>query len=131
MYRIYKRWPINIRKGSLRMKLLGLPRFLNYTSRANTTCNTLLRVSLGATAFAVLGSTLVGQTAQSVTPLGGVQRQIMSFGDSRSNAGTYKPLAQKFFGGGEYTTNLGKLWTQQVTVFYGDNLTLSFVGGAG
>jgi phospholipase/lecithinase/hemolysin len=51
--------------------------------------------------------------------------QIVSFGDSLSDVGTYAPIA-KLFGGGRFTTNPGQVWTQDVAQYYGDTLTAAY-----
>ena len=58
-------------------------------------------------------------------PAGGVNLQIVSFGDSLSDVGTYAPLASAV-GGGRFTTNPGQVWTQDVAQYYGGTLTAAF-----
>lgn len=58
-------------------------------------------------------------------PPGGVKLQIVSFGDSLSDVGTYAPLAGAV-GGGRFTTNPGQVWTQDVAQYYGDTLNAAF-----
>jgi len=64
------------------------------------------------------GSTTTG-------PAGGVHLQVVSFGDSLSDVGTYAPIASAV-GGGRFTTNPGQVWTQNVAQYYGDTLTAAF-----
>lgn len=59
------------------------------------------------------------------TPPGGVKLQIVSFGDSLSDVGTYAPLASAV-GGGRFTTNPGQVWTQNVAQYYGDTLSAAY-----
>lgn len=59
---------------------------------------------------------------------GGVQLQIVSFGDSLSDVGTYAPFASTL-GGGRFTTNPGQVWTQLVAAYYGDTLIAAQTGG--
>ena len=59
------------------------------------------------------------------TPAGGIQLQIVSFGDSLSDVGTYAPIASAV-GGGRFTTNPGQVWTQDVAQYYGDTLGAAF-----
>jgi phospholipase/lecithinase/hemolysin len=59
------------------------------------------------------------------TPAGGVNLQIVSFGDSLSDVGTYAPIASAV-GGGRFTTNPGQVWTQEVAQHYGDTLSAAF-----
>lgn len=65
------------------------------------------------------------------TPPGGVKLQIVSFGDSLSDVGTYAPVAAANFGGGRFTTNPGQVWVQNVAQYYGDTLTPAMTGGLG
>lgn len=58
-------------------------------------------------------------------PAGGVSLQIVSFGDSLSDVGTYAPLAS-VIGGGRFTTNPGQVWSQDVAQYYGDTLTAAY-----
>jgi phospholipase/lecithinase/hemolysin len=59
------------------------------------------------------------------TPAGGVNLQVVSFGDSLSDVGTYAPIASAV-GGGRFTTNPGQVWTQDVARYYGDTLSAAF-----
>ncbi|HEY3599279.1 MAG TPA: SGNH/GDSL hydrolase family protein [Paraburkholderia sp.] len=65
------------------------------------------------------------------TPAGGVKLQVVSFGDSLSDVGTYAPVATGNFGGGRFTTNPGQVWTQNVAQYYGDTLQAAATGGFG
>ncbi|WP_232534428.1 SGNH/GDSL hydrolase family protein [Mycoavidus sp. B2-EB] len=56
--------------------------------------------------------------------------QIVSFGDSLSDVGTYAPIASNL-GGGRFTTNPGQVWTQVVASYYGATLSPAFTGGFG
>jgi phospholipase/lecithinase/hemolysin len=59
------------------------------------------------------------------TPPGGVSLQVVSFGDSLSDVGTYAPIA-KVVGGGRFTTNPGQVWAQNVAQYYGDTLNAAY-----
>ncbi|WP_042884860.1 SGNH/GDSL hydrolase family protein [Cupriavidus necator] len=59
------------------------------------------------------------------TPASGIHLQIVSFGDSLSDVGTYAPIASAV-GGGRFTTNPGQVWTQDVAQYYGDTLSAAF-----
>jgi len=61
-------------------------------------------------------------------PPGGVHLQVVSFGDSLSDVGTFAPIARAV-GGGRFTTNPGQVWTQNVAQHYGDTLTAAFTIG--
>jgi phospholipase/lecithinase/hemolysin len=65
------------------------------------------------------------------TPAGGVKLQVVAFGDSLSDVGTYSPVIQSSFGGGRFTTNPGEVWTQKVAEYYGGTLTPAYLGGFG
>ncbi|WP_240324388.1 SGNH/GDSL hydrolase family protein [Trinickia diaoshuihuensis] len=65
----------------------------------------------------------------SVAPPGGVAFQVVSFGDSLSDVGTYAWYAQPNFGGGEFTTNPGPVWVADVAAYYGSSLTPASNGG--
>ena len=67
----------------------------------------------------------------SSTPPGGVKLQVVSFGTSLSDTGTYSPVIQASFGGGRFTTNPGEVWTQKVAEYYGGTLTPAYLGGFG
>lgn len=58
-------------------------------------------------------------------PAGGVTLQVVSFGDSLSDVGTYAPLASTV-GGGRFTTNPGQVWAQDVAQYYGGTLSAAF-----
>ena len=59
------------------------------------------------------------------TPAGGINLQVVSFGDSLSDVGTYAPIAGAV-GGGRFTTNPGQVWTQNVAQYYGDTLSAAY-----
>jgi phospholipase/lecithinase/hemolysin len=63
--------------------------------------------------------------SSSATPAGGVKLQVVAFGDSLSDVGTYAPIAGTV-GGGRFTTNPGQVWTQDVAQYYGDTLTAAY-----
>jgi phospholipase/lecithinase/hemolysin len=67
----------------------------------------------------------------SSTPAGGVKLQVVSFGDSLSDVGTYAAFATANFGGGRFTTNPGQIWTQNVAQYYGGTLAVANIGGFG
>ncbi|ANB76838.1 SGNH/GDSL hydrolase family protein [Paraburkholderia phytofirmans] len=60
-----------------------------------------------------------------VTSPGGVNLQVVSFGDSLSDVGTFAPIASAV-GGGRFTTNPGQVWTQDVAQYYGGSLSAAF-----
>ena len=100
-----------------------------------------VRTAIACSAFALLAACGGGgdsvQGDQSLQPpAGGIRLQVVSFGDSLSDVGTYAvttttspgPLA---LGGGRFTTNPGQVWTQNVAQYYGDTLKPAFLGGFG
>jgi phospholipase/lecithinase/hemolysin len=56
---------------------------------------------------------------------------VVVFGDSLLDAGTYSPVAAAKFDGGRFTTNPGLNFSQLVARFYGSELTPAFAGGFG
>jgi phospholipase/lecithinase/hemolysin len=90
------------------------------------------QVALAGAAFALLTACGGGSSSSpSSTPSGGVKLQVVSFGDSLSDVGTYSPVILASFGGGRFTTNPGQIWTQNVAQYYGDTLTPAYLGGFG
>jgi phospholipase/lecithinase/hemolysin len=70
-------------------------------------------------------------TAQSTLPASGIDLQVVAFGTSLTDAGTYAPIVGGMFGGGRFTTNPGQVWAQNVSEYFGHALTPAFVGGFG
>ncbi|RDK04575.1 SGNH/GDSL hydrolase family protein [Paraburkholderia lacunae] len=92
------------------------------------------QVAMASAAFALLAACGGGSdnnSSSSSTPAGGVKLQVVSFGDSLSDVGTYAPVILQNFGGGRFTTNPGEVWTQKVAEYYGDTLTAAALGGFG
>lgn len=56
---------------------------------------------------------------------GGVNLQIVSFGDSLSDVGTFAPIASAV-GGGRFTTNPGQVWVQDVAQYYGNTVSAAY-----
>lgn len=58
-------------------------------------------------------------------------RQVVVFGDSVSDVGTYRvgPIAQ--VGGGKYTTNPGPVWAETIGLLFGTRVTPYLQGGFG
>ncbi|WP_118180163.1 SGNH/GDSL hydrolase family protein [Paraburkholderia phosphatilytica] len=87
------------------------------------------RTAISAVLIALLTSCGGGghssSSSSSSTPAGGIHLQVVSFGDSLSDVGTYAPLASAV-GGGRFTTNPGQVWDQDVAQYYGDTLTAAF-----
>ncbi|MBR0697478.1 SGNH/GDSL hydrolase family protein [Bradyrhizobium lablabi] len=82
---------------------------------------------LKASAVAAISLGFVSSSAS----FGGNKVEVVVFGDSLLDAGTYSPVAKAKFGGGRSTTNPGLNFTQLVARSYGDELTPAFVGGFG
>ena len=62
-------------------------------------------------------------------PPGGIVLQVVSFGDSLLDVGTYGWYAEPNFGGDQFTTNPGQVWAQSVATYYGGSLTPARNGG--
>ncbi|QOT79009.1 SGNH/GDSL hydrolase family protein [Cupriavidus basilensis] len=69
-----------------------------------------------------------GSSSGASGPAGGIALQVVSFGDSLSDVGTFAPIASAV-GGGRFTTNPGQVWTQDVAQYYGDTLSAAFTIG--
>src|SRR6201999_3554757 len=81
------------------------------------------RISFGAAMLFAFGAALFGQnTGAKELPPGGINLQVVSFGDSLSDVGTYSSFAGPAFGGGRFTTNPGQIWTELVAEYYGGTL---------
>ncbi|UXU87262.1 SGNH/GDSL hydrolase family protein [Burkholderia sp. S-53] len=91
------------------------------------------QVAIAGAALALLAACGGGDdnnSSASNPPPSGVKMQIVSFGDSLSDAGTYSQI-KLGFGGGRFTTNPGQVWTQLVATYYGDTLQPANQGGFG
>lgn len=97
---------------------------------------TLLRttqIAIASAAFALLAACGGGGSSNNAsgTPAGGVNLQVVSFGDSLSDVGTYSQNILPGFGGGKFTTNPGNIWVQDIAQYYGGSITPAFTGGFG
>ncbi|MCF2134765.1 MULTISPECIES: SGNH/GDSL hydrolase family protein [Mycetohabitans] len=102
------------------------------------TLQRFVRTAIACTVFALLAACGAGTSGDpsTQTPAGDIRLQVVTFGDSLSDAGTYAvtstsaagPLA---LGGGRFTTNPGQVWAQNVAQYYGDTLTPAFNAGFG
>ncbi|TCW82045.1 acylhydrolase [Burkholderia sp. SRS-46] len=102
-------------------------------SRARQRLLRTAQVAIAGAAFALLAACGGGDDNNnnaSSTPPSGVKMQIVSFGDSLSDAGTYSRILLGY-GGGRFTTNPGQVWTQNVAAYYGDTLQPANEGGFG
>jgi len=90
-----------------------------------------VQTAMACAAIATLAACGGGDDNNNNTPAGGVKLQVVSFGDSLSDVGTYAPVATANFGGGRFTTNPGQVWTQNVAQYYGDTLAAANTGGFG
>ncbi|SPB15575.1 acylhydrolase [Caballeronia novacaledonica] len=87
-----------------------------------------MRRAISAVLIALLAACGGGSDSDgssSSMPAGGVKLQVVAFGDSLSDVGTYAPIASAV-NGGRFTTNPGQVWTQDVAQYYGDTLTAAF-----
>ena len=108
---------------------------MNQTTSKKRSFVRLTQIAVASAAFVLLAACGGGgsdnNSSSSSTPAGGVKLQVVSFGDSLSDVGTYAPVIQASFGGGRFTTNPGEVWTQKVAEYYGGTLTAAYVGGFG
>jgi phospholipase/lecithinase/hemolysin len=106
---------------------------MNYKGLQYRGVQRVAQIAIASAAFALLAACGGGDdnNSSSSTPPGGVKLQVVSFGDSLSDVGTYAPVIQQSFGGGRFTTNPGEVWTQKVAEYYGGTLTAAYVGGFG
>jgi outer membrane lipase/esterase len=78
-------------------------------------------------------STLASALALALAGTSAAQAQsfsnVISFGDSLSDAGQYAALGPYSFGAGSFTTNPDDVWTQILSNAYGYNQTASMAGG--
>lgn len=95
----------------------------------------VIRTAISSAAFALLAACGGGgngnnsaSTGPASTAPGGVTLQVVSFGDSLSDVGTYAPIASAV-GGGKFTTNPGQVWSQDVAQYYGNTLTAAYTIG--
>ncbi|HTH60227.1 MAG TPA: acylhydrolase [Paraburkholderia sp.] len=89
------------------------------------------QIAIASAAFALLAACGGGGgSSGSNTPPSGVNMQVVSFGTSLSDAGTYHPILLGF-GGGRFTTNPGEVWTMKVSEYFGSQMTPAFEGGFG
>lgn len=89
-----------------------------------------VRAALASAAFALLAACGGGDGGSSQSgPVAKVQ--VVSFGDSLSDAGTYSKYVLTSFGGGRFTTNPGTVWTQDVAAYYGGSLAPAVYSGFG
>jgi phospholipase/lecithinase/hemolysin len=79
---------------------------------------------------AVIAAITFGLVASSAS-FGATRLEVVVFGDSLADAGTYSPVAEAKFGGGRFTTNPGLNFTQVVARSLGSELKPAFVGGFG
>jgi len=91
--------------------------------------NDKVRAAIFAVAISLLsacgGNGDSSSNGSAAAPAGGINLQIVSFGDSLSDVGTYAPIASAV-GGGRFTTNPGQVWTQDVAQYYGDTLSAAY-----
>jgi phospholipase/lecithinase/hemolysin len=109
---------------------------MNQTASKKQQWMRVTQIAVASAAFAALAACGGGgdnNSSSSSTPSWGVKLQVVSFGDSLSDVGTYMPAVQANVGtgGGRFTTNPGEIWTQKVAEYYGGTLTPAYVGGFG
>jgi phospholipase/lecithinase/hemolysin len=80
---------------------------------------------------AALAAAITFGLMSSSASFGATKLEVVVFGDSLLDAGTYSPVAEAKFGGGRFTTNPGLNFTQKVARSFGSELKPAFVGGFG
>jgi phospholipase/lecithinase/hemolysin len=80
---------------------------------------------------AALAAAITFGLMSSNASFGATRLEVVVFGDSLLDAGTYSPVAEAKFGGGRFTTNPGLNFTQKVARSFGSELTPAFLGGFG
>jgi phospholipase/lecithinase/hemolysin len=103
---------------------MKLPQHQKHAAKPSNVFTGLLRK-------ATLAATLTLAVTSPDASFAATRLQVVVFGDSILDAGTYSPVAEAKFGGGRYTTNPGLNFTQVVARSFGDELTPAFVGGYG
>src|SRR5258707_11835503 len=80
------------------------------------------QIAIASAAFALLaacgGGSDNNNSSSSSTPAGGVKLQVVSFGGSFSDVGTYAPVIQSSFGGHRITPYPGEGWAQEVAGYH-------------
>jgi phospholipase/lecithinase/hemolysin len=108
---------------------------MKYQGMKQRAVSRMTQVAIACAAFTLLvacgGGSSNNNNSASSTPAGGVNLQVVSFGDSLSDVGTYSPVIAASFGGGRFTTNPGEIWTQKIAEYYGGTLTAAYQGGFG
>ncbi|HEX8956938.1 MAG TPA: SGNH/GDSL hydrolase family protein, partial [Burkholderiaceae bacterium] len=69
-----------------------------------------------------------GDGGTSGNPPPHLKLQVVSFGDSLSDVGTYEPIASAV-NGGRFTTNPGQVWVQDIAQYYGGTLDAAYTIG--
>jgi phospholipase/lecithinase/hemolysin len=100
---------------------------LQYRKDSAAPRNILVASLLKAALVAAITFGLMSSNAS----FGATRLEVVVFGDSLLDAGTYSPVAEAKFGGGRFTTNPGLNFTQKVAGFFGSELKPAFVGGFG
>ncbi|MBN3854574.1 MULTISPECIES: SGNH/GDSL hydrolase family protein [unclassified Paraburkholderia] len=92
------------------------------------------QIALASAVFALLaacGGSSGGDNNSNATPASGTKLQVVAFGTSLTDAGTYSEQITPGFGGGRFTTNPGEVWAQKVSEYFGYSLDPAFEGGFG
>jgi phospholipase/lecithinase/hemolysin len=107
---------------------------LEFTAQSNITCKVLLSITAIVMAMTI-GSTSLRAACHleetAATLRDGVKLQVIAFGDSLLDVGTYQQFAKANFDGGEFTTNPSTIFVQNLACTYGDLLLPAFQGGFG
>jgi phospholipase/lecithinase/hemolysin len=108
--------------------------YRKYATKSAVNYNVLLRIAAIVMAMHI-GSTSLRAGCHldptATTPPGGVKLQVIAFGDSLLDVGTYQQFAKVNFNGGQFTTNPSKIFVQDLACTYGGLLLPAFQGGFG
>lgn len=88
------------------------------------------QIAIASAAFALMAACGGGGSGSSAPPASGVNMQVVAFGTSLTDAGTYAPITLGY-AGGRFTTNPGEVWAQKVSEYFGNQLGPAFEGGFG
>jgi len=98
---------------------------LRWLTRRLSLCQAILASSFVVVLAACGGGSEGSSDSGGPPPKGEAKLQIVSFGDSLSDVGTYEPIA-RIYNGGRFTTNPGQVWVQNVAQHYSDTVTAAF-----
>src|SRR5258708_19338954 len=106
--------------------------YRKYATKSAVNYNVLLRIAAIVMAMHI-GSTSLRAGCHldptATTPPGGVKLQMIAFGDSLLDVGTYQQFAKANLNGGQFTTNPSKIFVEDLACTYGCLLLPAFQVG--